>query len=85
MKIKTFSFLIGFQMLKICLFQMALNTCEMLSKAIKIAFFPKNFKKLPSGKGALPTYPISLQRIGAPPPEPSVVYLSYSLHNTSPT
>ena len=28
---------------------MAVNTCKMWSNGIKIAFFPKNLQKLPSG------------------------------------
>ena len=33
---------------------MALNTCEMCSNGIKIAFFPKNYEKSPSGLGLCP-------------------------------
>ena len=38
---------------------MAVNTCEMWSNGIKIAFFPKNLQKLPSGWGLFPQTPIA--------------------------
>ena len=44
-------FLIGFQMSKIKCFQIALNMCEMWFNGIKIAFFPKNYKKSPNSGG----------------------------------
>ena len=37
---------------------MALKTSEMWSNGIKIAFFPRNYKKLPSGWGLRPQTPI---------------------------
>ena len=47
-------FSIGFQMLKIYFFQISLNTCEMWSSGVKTAFFPKNYKKMPSRWGFRP-------------------------------
>ena len=38
---------------------MALNTCEMWSNGIKIAFFPKNYKKLTAAGGFTPQAPIA--------------------------
>ena len=37
---------------------MALNTCEMWSIGIKIAFFQKNLQKSPSGWGLRPQTPV---------------------------
>ena len=37
---------------------MALNTCEMWSNGIKIAFFSKNVQKLHSGWGLPPQTPV---------------------------
>ena len=43
--IKQFKFLIGFQMLKTYFFQMPLNTDEMCSNDIEIAFFFQKLQK----------------------------------------
>ena len=48
---------------------MALNTCEMWSNSIKIAFFQKITKNRPAA-GALPPDPHSLWRLRAVPPDP---------------
>ena len=71
---------VGFQMLKILFFQMALNRCELWSKGIKIAFFPKNFKKLSSVWELCPQTLIGL-RLEDPPPDLRLWYvirLSYT-------
>ena len=39
-------------------FQMALNMCEMWFNGIKIAFFPKNYKKSPNSWGLRPQTPV---------------------------
>ena len=49
---------------------MALNTCEMCSNGIKIAFFPKKLRKIAQRLGALPPDPHSIRRLRAPPPDP---------------
>ena len=46
-------------MLKILLFQTTPNLFELWSNGIKIAFFPKNYKKLLSGCGFRPKTPIA--------------------------
>ena len=48
-------FSIGFQMLKTWFFQMFLNTCEMCSNGIKIAFYFKNYKKIEAPRPLKPT------------------------------
>ena len=48
---------------------MALNTCEMRSKGIKIPFFPK-LRIIAQRLGALPPDTHSLRCLGAPPPDP---------------
>ena len=69
---------------KISFFQMALNTCEMWPSGVKIAFFPKNYKKLFCGWGFRPQTPIASCGLGLRPQTPSVIRLSYvSLLNTS--
>ena len=54
---------------------MAVNTCEVWSSGIKIAFFSKNLqnrglKWLGGIKMALPPDPHSHRRLGDPPPDP---------------
>ena len=49
-------------MLIIYFFQIVLNTCEMWSKGIKIAFFSKKFQKI-------------AQRLGASSPDPRLCYV----------
>ena len=51
-------FSIGFQILKIHYFQMALKTSEMWYNGIKVAFFSKNYEKSLSGWGLRPQTPI---------------------------
>ena len=64
---------------------MALNTCEMWSNGIKIAFFSKNYKKLPNGWGLRPQTPKASGGWGSAPKTPSVIHLSYTgFLNTSP-
>ena len=53
----------GFQMLKIWFFEMDLNTCEIRSNGIKIAFFPK----ICSGWGFAPRSPQPPEAAGSPP------------------
>ena len=57
---------------------MALNTCEMWSNGIKIAFFPKNYKKSPNGWGLHPQTPKPPAAGGPAPKLPSVIHLSYT-------
>ena len=72
-------------MLKIKFFQIALNTCEMWSNGIKIAFFPKNLQKSPSGWGLYPQTPIATGGWGLGPQTPVCDTFKYtSLLNTSP-
>ena len=49
---------------------MALNTCEMCSNGIKIAFFSKKLRKIAQRLGALPPDPHSFRRLRAPPQIP---------------
>ena len=57
---------------------MALNTSEMWSNGIKIAFFSKNLQKIVQRLGASPPDPQSLQRLG-PRPQP-LVCKTFELH-----
>ena len=51
-RLSNLDFSIGFQMLKIYYFEMALNTCEIRSNGIKIATFSKKFQKTAQRLGA---------------------------------
>ena len=57
---------------------MALNTCEMWSNGIKIAFFPNNYKKSPNGRGLRPQTPKASGGWGPRPQIP--VYDTFELH-----
>ena len=57
---------------------MALNMCEMCFSAIKIAFFPKNYKKRPTAGGFAPRPPMP-SAAGGPGPRPSVCDM-FELH-----
>ena len=57
---------------------MALNTCEMWSNGIKIAFFPKNYKKSPNGWGLRPQTPKAFGGWGPRPQTP--VCDTFELH-----
>ena len=50
---------------------MAVNTCEMWSNGIKIAFFSKNLQKPPTAGGFAPR-PHSHRQLGATPPQTPV-------------
>ena len=64
---------------------MVLNTCEMWSNRIKIAFFSKNLQKSPSGWGLCPQTPIASGSWGLCPQTPLWDTFEYtSLLNTSP-
>ena len=66
---------------------MDLNTCEMCSNGIKIAFFSKKLRKIAQRLGALPPDSHSLRRLGSAPRSLSVIRLNYSTllySNTSP-
>ena len=60
---------------------MALNTCEMWSKGIKIASFPKKLRKIAQRLGALPPDLHSLRRRGLHPHTP--VWVMFELQYTS--
>ena len=63
---------------------MALNSCEMWSNGIKIAFFSKNLQKSPSGWGLCPQTPIAIGGWGLCPQTPVSDTFEYtSLLNTS--
>ena len=64
---------------------MAVNTCEMWSNGIKIAFFSKNLQKSPSGWGLCPQTPIAFGGWGLRPQTPICDTFEYtSFLNTSP-
>ena len=64
---------------------MAVNTCEMRSNGIKIAFIPKNLQKSPSGWGLCPQTPIATGGWGLRPQTPVFGTFEYtSILNTSP-
>ena len=64
---------------------MALNTCEMWSNGIKIAFFSKNLQKSPSGWGLYPQTPIATGGWRLRPQTPVCDTFEYtSLLNASP-
>ena len=58
---------------------MALNTNEMWSNGIKIAFFPQKATKIRPGAGGFAPWPHSLRRLGALPPDPRVWYVWVTL------
>ena len=49
---------------------MALNTCEMWSNGIKIAFFPKTYKNCPAAEGFATQTPIATGGWGLRPQTP---------------
>ena len=64
---------------------MAVNTCEMRSNGIKIAFFFQKPTKIAQLLGASPPDPHSRRRLGDPPADPVCDTFEYtSLLNTSP-
>ena len=64
---------------------MAVNTYEMWSNGIKIAFFSKNLQKSPSGWGLCPQTPIATRGWGLRPQTPVCDKFKYtSLLNTPP-
>ena len=71
-------FSIGFQMLEIQYFQKAMNTCEMWSNGIKIAFFAKKLRKIAQRLG---TSPIASGGRGLRPQTP--VCVTFELRYTS--
>ena len=67
---------------------MALDTCEMWSNGIKIAFFSKKLRKIVQRLGALPPGPHSLRRLGLRPQTPvcgtfELQYTSLLTHTSS--
>ena len=60
---------------------MALNTYEMCSNGIKLAFFPKNYEKLLSSWGLFPQTPITSGGSGLRPQIP--VCNTFDLKHTS--
>ena len=56
-KLNNLIFSIGFQMLEIQYFQKAMNTCEMWSNGIKLAFFAKKLRKITQRLGTSPQTP----------------------------
>ena len=59
---------------------MALNTFEMWSNGIKIAFFSKKLRKIAKRLWALPSDPHSFRRLGAPPLDPRLWYVWITVH-----
>ena len=74
-------FPIGFQMLKIYYFQMALNTSEMRSNGVKTVFFQKITKNRPAAGGEPSQTPIASGNWGLLPQTP--VNDTLELQNTS--
>ena len=65
---------------------MALNTCKMRFNGIKIAFFPKSYKKPPNGWVLRPQTPKVFGGWGLRPQTQCVIRLNYtSFLNTFPT
>ena len=60
---------------------MALNTCEMWSNGIKVAFFSKKLEKIVQQLGASPPDPQSLRRRGPRPQTP--VCDTFEIHKLS--
>ena len=58
---------------------MALNTCEMWSIGIKIAFFPKKLQKIAQRLGASPPDPPKPPAPGGPAPNPRLWYIWVTL------